>query len=214
MQRVDDLLRVVDRKRRLRHEGEICRIALRQPLDILDGFDQHDRTFRQLSDRADHFGVAGMPDQDDVAAASAVDLGFPVHLRDQRACRVDRQEIAALRFRWNRFGDAVGGENHRTGGVRDLRELLDENRALRLQRVHHVAIVHDLVAHIDGRAEAFERLLDDVDRTHNPGAESARRTKKNTKRRLFSHELFHVRGLLRAPPSLSSVARCQSKGGG
>jgi hypothetical protein len=34
-------------------------------------------------------------------------------------------------------------------------------------------VVHDLVAHIDGLAILIERLLHDIDGTHDPGTEAA-----------------------------------------
>ena len=37
-----------------------------------------------------------------------------------------------------------------------------------------MAVVHDLVAHIDGRAELLQRQLDDLDRPVDAGAEAAR----------------------------------------
>jgi len=53
------------------------------------------------------------------------------------------------------------------------RDILDEDGALALQRVDDVAIVHDLVAHIDRLAELDQGAVDDVDRAHDAGAETA-----------------------------------------
>ncbi len=47
---------------------------------------------------------------------------------------------------------AVGGEDH-GGAVRHLVQLSHEDRPLLAQPINHEAIVHDLVAHVDGRAE-------------------------------------------------------------
>src|SRR5687768_6795457 len=58
--------------------------------------------------------------------------------------------------------------------VGDFVELVDEHRPLGRERVDHIAVVDDLVAHIDRGAEALERELDDLDGTVDPGAESAR----------------------------------------
>src|SRR4029079_13824942 len=41
------------------------------------------------------------------------------------------------------------------------------------QVLDDVAVVHDLVAHIDGRPVLLERALDDLDRAHDAGAETA-----------------------------------------
>ena len=41
------------------------------------------------------------------------------------------------------------------------------------QVFHHVAVVHDLVAHVDRRAERLQRALDDLDGAVDAGAETA-----------------------------------------
>ncbi len=56
-------------------------------------------------------------------------------------------------------GDAVGGEHDRLA-LGHLVELLDEDRAARLQVGHHVLVVHDLLAHVDRGAVEVQRLLD------------------------------------------------------
>ena len=67
----------------------------------------------------------------------------------------------------------------RTG--RHFGQVLDEDRALGLQVVDDIGVVHDLVAHVDRRAELRQRALDDLDRTVDAGAEAAR---------LGQHDLF------------------------
>ncbi len=125
-------------------------ILRRERLGVFRGLDQRHRAGRQLAERADHLGVVGMPDQQDFAAALEMDRGLAVHLRDQRAGRVQREEIARAGVGRNRFGNPVGREHHRRVGiVGDFGEFLDENRALGLQAVDHIAVMHDLVADID-----------------------------------------------------------------
>ena len=105
---------------------------------------------------------------------------FLVDLGDERAGRVENEDIACWpRPRARCFGTPCAEKTTGRFGLRDLLQLLDEDRALRLQALHHVAVVHDLVAHIDGRAEALERLLDDLDRALHPGAEAARGAEQN-----------------------------------
>ena len=53
-------------------------------------------------------------------------------------------------------------------------ELVDEHRAQFAQPIDDEAVVDDLMADIDRRAESFERELDDLDRAVDPGAEAAR----------------------------------------
>ena len=93
------------------------------------------------------------------------------------------KKLRRLRFLRNRLRHAVGGEDHRRLGVGDFGEFLDEDRALGLQALDHVAVVHDLVADIDRRAIALERLLDRIDRPHHAGAEAARRAEQDLQRR-------------------------------
>jgi hypothetical protein len=68
----------------------------------------------------------------------------------------------------------VGGEDDRVVAVGHLVEFLHEDRALALEVFHDIAVVDDLVAHVDRLAVALERLLDDVDGPHHAGAEAAR----------------------------------------
>ena len=55
----------------------------------------------------------------------------------------------------------------------DLRLLLDEHGAFRLEVAHHVDVVHDLLADVDGRAVFGQRALDRVDGAIDSGAVSA-----------------------------------------
>ena len=65
--------------------------------------------------------------------------------------------------------------------VGNLVELVDEHRAEPAQAVDDEAVVDDLVAHIDRRAEPLERELDDLDRAVDAGAEAARRGDQDAK---------------------------------
>jgi hypothetical protein len=68
-------------------------------------------------------------------------------------------------------GRRRGPENH-DAIVRHLVEFLDEDRAALAQVVDHEAVVHDLVAHVDRRAEDLQRAVDDIDRPVDAGAEA------------------------------------------
>src|SRR5690606_10025160 len=72
----------------------------------------------------------------------------------------------------HRLGNPVGAEDHRVA-VGHFVELLDEDRTALLEVVDHVAVVHDLVAHVDRRAQRLDRTLDDLDRAVDAGAEAA-----------------------------------------
>ena len=74
-------------------------------------------------------GMAGMADQQHVAAALVVDLGLAVDLGHQRAGGVDGEQAAVVGVGRHGLGDAVGGEDHRRLAVGDLVEFVDEDRA-------------------------------------------------------------------------------------
>ena len=102
-----------------------------------------------------------------------VALALAVHLGDQRTRRVEHAQAARPRVVLDRLRDAVRAEDRdRAGG--HFREMLDEPRTFGAQALDDVAVVHDLVAHVDRRAEPLERVLDDVDRTDHARAKSAR----------------------------------------
>ncbi len=66
------------------------------------------------------------------------------------------------------------GAEHDRASVWNLIQLVDENRTHSAQPIDDIAVVDDLVAHVDRCAEALERELDDLDRAVHAGAESAR----------------------------------------
>src|SRR6266545_7704402 len=63
---------------------------------------------------------------------------------------------------------------HDDAARRNLRQLVDEDRAQAFEPVDDELVVHDLVAHVDRRAELLQRLLDDGDRAVDAGAEATR----------------------------------------
>ena len=66
-------------------------------------------------------------------------------------------------------------------------DFLDEYDALRLQRVHDIFVVNDLVPDIDRRAVHLQRALDDVDGAHDARAKTARRAENDAKLGFQSH---------------------------
>ena len=176
MQALDDAGRVVHRQRGLGDEAEIVRIRRHVSVGVLDGLDQRDGALRQLAHRANHLGMAGMADQHDMAAEALVAHRLLVHLGDQRAGRVEIEEFARLRIGRHGFGHAMGGEDDGLLAVlvRNLVELFNEDRALGFEAFHDIAVVHDLVAHIDRGAIGLQRQHDDLDGAVDAGAETAR----------------------------------------
>ena len=123
--------------------------------------------------------MADVADEDDAPAAFMVNLGFAVHLGDERAGGVDSEELARRGLLGHRFRDAVGGEDHRMGARGGFLEFLYEDDALGLERVDDEFVVHDLMAHVDRRPVKPERLLHNIDRPHDAGAKTARRTEND-----------------------------------
>ncbi len=115
LQRADDAGRVLDRKRGLGDEAERCRIGRLEARDVGLVLDQRNGAFGQLPHRADHLRMAGMADQEHVAAEALVAHRLLVHLGDQRAGRVEVEEVARLGVGRHGFRHAVGGEDHRAG---------------------------------------------------------------------------------------------------
>src|SRR5690606_29327777 len=101
------------------------------------------------------FGMAAMADEHDVPSGLDLAFGLAVDLANQRAGRVEKIETAANCFGGHRLGHAVRAEYHRYA-VGHFVEFLDEDRALGLQALDHVAIVHDFVADVDRRTVAVD----------------------------------------------------------
>ena len=102
-----------------------------------------------------------------------IPLPLIVNLRDQRAGGVEHRKIARGGLLLDAAGHAVRAE-HGHSLRRNLREFLDEDRALVLQALDDVFVVHDLVAHVDGRAVFLQGPFHDLDRTHHASAKAAR----------------------------------------
>src|SRR5512144_48507 len=65
-------------------------------------------------------------------------------------------------------------------GVRGhFRKLFNETGATRLQRIDDPFVVHDFVPHVDRRPVFVERALDNLNRTYDACAETARRRQNN-----------------------------------
>ena len=127
-----------------------------------------------LAHRPDHLDVVPVADERDEVPRVRVAASLGVHLRDERAHRVDDLEAAALAVLLHRRCDAVRREDaDRTG--RDLVLGLDEDRAEPLEPAQHVVVVDDRVADVDRRAVLLEQALDDLDRPVDAGAERPRR---------------------------------------
>jgi hypothetical protein len=117
--------------------------------------------------------MSGMADEDNLKAGRVVTLGLDVHFRNKRAGCIKRKQSPVACMRRDRLRDAMGREdNGRT--LRDRIQFFHKDGAFLLKPLNHIAIVNDLVPHIDRRAIFFERPLDDLDGPVNAGAEATR----------------------------------------
>ena len=114
-----------------------------------------------------------MADHDELVTLF-VQLGhFHMHLGHQRAGGIKNFETALAGFFLHRQADAVGAENQcRTSG--HIGQVLNEDGALFFQIVHHIGVVHDLMAHINRAAKFVQRQFDDFNRTVNARTKTAR----------------------------------------
>jgi 4-hydroxy-3-methylbut-2-enyl diphosphate reductase len=127
-----------------------------------------------------------------ITAGAALARDLQVHLRHQRAGRVEHLQRAARGFRAHRLRHAVRGEDHRRA-IRHFVQFLDEHRAALAQVVDHELVVHDFVAHVDRRAEGFDRALHDLDRAIDAGAETARVGEDDVHARIIAFRLCSCR---------------------
>jgi hypothetical protein len=127
---------------------------------------------RRLPHRPDDLFVAFVTDENDVIALAGELPGLLVDLGHQRTGGVHDPELAGPGLLVDLGGDAVGGEDH-GGADRDLIQLVHEDGALRLEPPHDVQVVHDLLAHEDGRPIGLEGHLHDVDGPVHAGAVAA-----------------------------------------
>ena len=65
------------------------------------------------------------------------------------------------------------GTKHKERAFGDFGWILHEYRAFGPERFHDVTVVDNLVAHVDGGAEALEGLFDDLNRPVHTRAEAA-----------------------------------------
>ena len=134
---------------------------------------------RRLARGALDLLVAVVADQQDVVvveSANRLASWCTLVTSGQVASMVFRLRSAACGV--DRRGDAVGGE-HDGRALGHLVELLDEDRAARLEVGHDVLVVHDLLAHVDGRAVEVQRLLDGDHGPVDAGAVAARRRQQD-----------------------------------
>jgi hypothetical protein len=143
-------------------ESQITFDSSRGPVDQLD-------VLGRLTRGALDLLVTLVTDQQDVVVVAGEALRLLVHLGDQRTGGVDGVQTARGGRSVHRGRHAVRGEHH-DRALGDLVGLVHEDHAAVAQRLHHVAVVHDLLAYVDRRAVLVQRLLDGFDRAVHAGA--------------------------------------------
>ena len=118
--------------------------------------------------------MSGVADEQDRVALGRVPPRLGVHLRDERAGRVDRPEPALRRALAHGRRDPVRREDEQRAERRVLLAL-DEDGAAALEVADDVRVVDDLLADVDRRAVQLERPLDRLDGPFDPGAVPAGR---------------------------------------
>ena len=146
----------------MREIGEVVLLGERQRRHIFHRLDQCDAPFGHLSHRPDDFRVALVADEKDVLALLDLTFGLAMDFADKRAGRIDIEQLAPVGLCGHGLGHAMRREYDRHI-VRHLVQFLDEDRALGLQRIDHIAIMDDLVPYIDRRTVFLERALHDFD---------------------------------------------------
>ncbi len=162
----------VETERCLREISDARRVGQLQRVHIFDALHQN-RLPRRFAQRARHFIVILVADQNDgVAGACELDR-LDVNLGDQRTGRIDHVQVTFLSLDANRRRDSMRTED----GARAFRhfvQLFDKDGAGFAQFFDHVLVVHDFFAHIHGGAIQIERNLNDVDGAHDARAKAAR----------------------------------------
>ena len=143
-------------------------------LRVGDRLDEHDRVGR-LAGRALDLLVSGVADQHDRVAAPRVAPRLRVHLRHERARRVDRRRGRARPPPSRTAGATPCAEKTTVAPSGTSSTRVDEDRAALLELAHDVRVVDDLLADVDGLPVERERPLDRLDRPLDAGAIAARR---------------------------------------
>jgi DNA-binding CsgD family transcriptional regulator len=111
---------------------------------------------RRYAQCADGLVVAWLADEEDVVPGGVKPPCLPVHLRDQRARRVDHREVAAGGLLVLGGRRAVRREDD-DRALRHVRRVLDEERPQLPKPRHDVDVVHDVPSYID-RVPTLTRL--------------------------------------------------------
>ena len=117
--------------------------------------------------------MAGVANEQNIVILLRKTHSLAVHLVHQRAGRVNRVQRALAGRSHHRGGHAVSRE-HGHGAFGDLVHLIHEDGTLLLEGLHHVAVVNNLLTHVDGRTIVLQGLLNGNHGAVNAGAVTTR----------------------------------------
>ena len=164
---------VIHAERGLRDNRQPLRLPWMDACHVGHIFHQVDAAVVQLAHGALHLGVALVADHDELITLF-VQLGhFYVDLADQRAGGIKNPEAARLRLQLNSLGHTVCGKNQ--GSPRwYVIECFNKDSTFFFEVVHHIGVVHNLMAYVDGAAKLLQCALHDLDCPVHTGAKTPR----------------------------------------
>ena len=171
-QRGDNVARLIQAERGLRQVRDPVRVGQR-----------HRRHFRRrpdylchrrcLAQRANHFVMIAMANQNQRIAFLGELHRLHMHLGDQRTRSIDHPQLPQFAVLAHFRRNAVGAVDDALA-LRHFIHAIDKDRALLLQFLDHEAVVDNFLAHINRPPKGLQRNPDNIDRAHHPSAEPPR----------------------------------------
>ena len=127
----------------------------------------------ELTHGAFDFRMPLVADHDELVAFFRELGDLDMHLGDQRAGGIEYLKTTRRSFLLHRLADAVRAKDQ-CCPRRHIRQRLNKNCAFGFQFVDDIGVVHDLVAHVNRRAEFGQGALDNFNRTVHASAKAAR----------------------------------------
>jgi len=143
-----------------------------QPLHITPVADQVHWSI-ELPDGPFDLRMARVADEDDRSTLTEIAPPLAVDFGDKWTGRVEHGELPRFSVILDHLRHTMCTKD-RARTARNLREVLYEACALGLQALNHMAVVHNLVPHIDRRSILLKGPLDDLDGSNDAGTVAAR----------------------------------------
>src|SRR5215813_1565406 len=114
--------------------------------------------------------MVAMANQDDGVIFAGVLHRLHMDLSYQRTGGIDHAQVATLAG-LSDFGRDTVGTVDDSLPLRHFLHAIHEDSALFREFIHHVAVVNDLLADVDGPSEGLQRNTHDINGAHYPRAE-------------------------------------------